>query len=375
MTGALSNAITGAKSSQTALLQIQSNATWTKYSEIDITSGNSYFAKLAATNGSVAPQLPVDGGQFVIAAANALTLNATNLFAPAIGGRGGSVDITGTNLVVAASDLVSSFAGNSAYSGYLILDADQISNLGVESVLIGGTRSSTASGTLITATALNLEVETDAAHPLTGPELLLVSLAPTVAGTAKGLTVDADSVIAAKGSVAAGSDNALIIGVDPVAQYKGPGGTLSGYTAGVSGDGSLLRVTNGDVVSVTRIFVPGLYTPPATTPTATGPASATALGSLVIDSGVRISGNSLMLDTSGTSTLASDASLQAKNYELSGSIVNLGVVPAGTAGLALSSQLIAELRRRRPRSACVAPRCSTSMASPPSAMPVRRSVR
>ncbi|MDR3659527.1 MAG: filamentous hemagglutinin family protein [Mycobacterium sp.] len=337
MTGTLGNAITGATSSQTALLELQSNATWTRYSEIDITSGNSYFAKLAATNGTVTPRLPSDAGQLVVAAATALSLDATDLFAPASGGRGGEVDITGSNLLVVASDLKDSFAGASAYSGYVILDADQISALGVESVLIGGTRTSTSSGTLITATALDLQVATDAAHPLTGPELLLVSLAPTTAGAGSGLVVDAGSVIAAKGSVASGADTTLIVGVVPVAQYNSAG-KLTGYSAGVSGDGALLRVSDGGMVTVTRNYVPGLYTGPGPLPT-----SSTALGSLAIGAGVTLSGTTLTLDTSGSSTLASDAVLQAKNYDLSGSVINFGAVPAGTAGLTVSSQLIADL--------------------------------
>ncbi len=341
MTGVLGNAIDGSRSSQTALLQIQSNATWTKYSEIDIASGNSYFAALAATNGTVTPRLAIDAGQLVVAAANALTLDASNLFAPATGGRGGQLDIAGTNMLVVASDLRRSFASNSAYSGYLFLDADMISNLGVESVLIGGTRTSTAAGTLITATAENLEVDTDAGHALSAPDLLLVSLAPTSADGSRGLVVGSGSVITAKGSVSTASADPLVIGVDPVALHNGPSGALSGYTAGVSGDGSLLRVSNGGIATVTRNFVPGIYTPPATTPTATGPVFATALGQLTIGGGVVLSGNALTLDSSGSTTIAADATLAAKNYDLSGGIVSLGNVPTGTAGLTVSQQLLA----------------------------------
>ena len=53
------------------------------------------------------------------------------------------------------------------YSGALVLDADQLSHLGATSLLIGGVRSNTSSGILITPTALDLTVATDAAHPLT----------------------------------------------------------------------------------------------------------------------------------------------------------------------------------------------------------------
>ena len=328
MTGTLTNAITGAKSSQTSLLEIQSGAVWSKYSEIDITTGNKYFANLAASNGTAVPQLPIDAGQLSIAAATSLVLNATNNFAPAAGGRVGQADITGNNILVVANDLAQSFQSNSAYNGYLFLDADQISALGVGSVLIGGVRSQTTSGTLITATALNLEVDTDAAHPLTGPELLLVSLAPTSPSpSVHGITVDAGSVIAANGTVPASSDQALTIGVNPVAQYSSTG-TLTGYSPGVSGDGSLLRVSNGTLVSVTRNYVPGIYTGPGPTPTSSSP-----LGSLTIGAGVSISGNSITLDSSGTNTLPASANLQGQNFDLSANIINLG---GGSGGLVLS---------------------------------------
>lgn len=342
MTGTLGNAINGSRSSQSALLQIQSKATWSNYSEIDIASGNSYFAALARTNGTAMPRLAIDAGQIVLAATNALTLDATNLFAPAEGGRGGQVDITGINMLVVASDLSQGFAANSAYNGYLFLDADQISNLGIESILIGGTRSSTAAGTLISATAKNLEIATDAAHALSAPELLMVSLAPTSADGSRGVVVDAGSIIAAKGNASTTSADPLVFGADPVAQYTNINGvsTLTGYSAGVSGDGSLLRVSNGSTVAITRHFVPGSYTPPATTPTATGPVSVTPRGSLAFGGGVTISGNALTFDSSGTATIAADATLVAKNFDLAANVINLG---GGSGGLVLSQNLIASM--------------------------------
>ncbi len=87
--------------------------------------------------------------------------------------------------------------------------------------------------------------------------------------------------------------------------------------------------------------MPGAYTPPATTPTASGPVSTTARGSLSIGSGVTLSGNALTLDSSGSTTVAADAVLAAKNYDLSGGVVSLGNVPSNTAGLTVSQQLLA----------------------------------
>ena len=150
-----------------------------------------------------------------------------------------------------------------------------------------------------------------------------------------GITVAAGSVIAARGVVAAGSDAPLAFGVNPVIVYDAYGNKL-GYSTGVSGDGALLRVSNGAAVTVTRNFVPGIYTPPATS--VTGPVAPIALGSLSIGAGANISGNALTLDSSGSSTLAQDAVLKAKNYDLSGSVIDLG---GGAGGLALSANVIA----------------------------------
>lgn len=311
MTGTLGNTITGQRSSQTALLEIQSKAVWSRYSEIDIAHGNSYFAGLAAANGVTAPLLPIDGGVLTVNAVNALNLQATNRFAPAEGGRGGTVAIAGSNILVRASDLATPAAD--ANAGYIVLDADQLSNLGATTVLIGGTVSLGASGRIVAATAANLEIETDAAHALSAPELLLVTQA--VDG-ANGLTVDAGSVIAAAGTVPNGSDVAI---------------TMS------PASGSLLRVSNGAPIGITRTKAQAtgaslaIGTTPGTSTIAAMPGAA-----------VRISGVSLALDTSGSAVVDLSAVLAATNYALSGNVINLGNVPAGSAGLTISPQLIAQ---------------------------------
>ncbi|MDR3417050.1 MAG: hypothetical protein P4L83_12765, partial [Nevskia sp.] len=303
MTGTIANAITGAKSSATALFELQSDSVWTKYSKIDVTYGDAYFAALAAAAGTATPRLAEDAGQMIIAAASKLTLDATNDFTAASGGRGGEIDITGSNILVLASDQSESTADAAANT--IVLSADQVSTLGVESVLLGGYRTTTTGGVLITATAENVEVKTDAADPLSGPELLLV----TKAG-GSGITVDAGSVIAAKGSVSAASSDALIIGA-----------------TSASGDGALLRVSNGGVVTVTRNDLP-----------------ASPTGTLTIKTGALLSGTSLTLDSSGTATgtgttVADGATLSASNYDLAGGVINIG---GGSSGLVLTDALIAD---------------------------------
>lgn len=329
--GALGNSLTGARSSQTAVFQLQSQSVWSQYSRIDITSGTTFFRNQAlAANQAPAP-LPIDGGVLVLGAINSLKLGGTNLFAPGssdlapgLVGAGGQVQIGGSEILIAHLN-----AGQTAPAGYLVLDPDQISNLGAASVLIGGTASVVNGVQQIAATALDLEVMTDAAHPLTGPELLLVSLG----GNGRGVVVDAGSVIDAVGSVPAGTDRDIVFGINPVAILDSTG-KVTGYTAGVSGDGALLRVSNGSLVNVTRNFVPGQYSGPGTLPS-----GSTANGKFSIGSGAIINGgNALTLDTSGNGTLASSVILSAKNYDIAGSVINIG---GGSSGVVLNSTVLA----------------------------------
>jgi hypothetical protein len=54
--GTWTNTLTGARSSQTALFQLQSASVWNKYSDITITGGTRFFTNLAISNGIVPPQ-------------------------------------------------------------------------------------------------------------------------------------------------------------------------------------------------------------------------------------------------------------------------------------------------------------------------------
>ncbi|WP_342710252.1 filamentous hemagglutinin family protein [Bradyrhizobium sp. B124] len=343
VTGTLGNTLTGARSSQSAVFQLQSQAVWSRYSRIDITSGTTFFRNQALAAGKAPPPLPIDGGVLVLGAINSLDLAGTNRFAPGTSdlapglvGGGGQVQIGGSNILIRAADqavpagdcLAGSAPGCTGSVNYLVLDADQISRLGASSVLIGGTAQVVDGVQNITASALNLEVLTDAAHPLTGPELLLVSLAGDGnLVTGRGLVIGDGSVVRAIGAVPGGTDRDITIGALPVQQSDGS------YVF-ASGDGALLRVSNGNTVKVSRIYVPGQYAgngPP--------PSSQTPLGAFSIGAGAVIDGgNALTLDTSGSGTLASNAILNARNYDIAGSVINIG---GGSTGIVLNPAVLA----------------------------------
>lgn len=328
--GRAANLLTGARSSQTSLFEVQPKSAWDQYSAITITSGTSFFSKQAVSNGTAVPPLPIDGGVLTIGATSTLSLNGTNRFAggssilaPGSMGEGGQVQISAADIVVLASDRSAPARDGTGRTPYLVLDADEISGLGATSVLIGGTAEPNATGVTITPDALDLVIATDAAHPLTGPELILVTK-----GGDKGLVVESGSVIRAEGSGAAGSGHDITIGANPVKQSGGS------YSPGIVGDSALLRVSTGTPVAVTQLYVPGVYKGPGPLPPGSTP-----LGRFTIEPGVVIDGgNALTLASSGSGTLAADAKLVAKNYDLAGDVINIG---GGSSGLVLTAATLA----------------------------------
>ena len=58
--GSYGNALSGSTQSATYLFAVQSRDVFAKYSSIELTSGNTYFAKLAKDAGSTVPSLPVE---------------------------------------------------------------------------------------------------------------------------------------------------------------------------------------------------------------------------------------------------------------------------------------------------------------------------
>lgn len=228
--GYFSDALTGARTATPVLFDVQSAATWGKYSEYRITNADSFFAAQAASAGTATLALARDAGQLVLAATGSLSLGATLDTTAGKNGAAALVDIAAQDIQIVGS-------GESALDGYLHVAASDLDALGAGSLLLGGTRSQASTGTLINVLANSVVVSTDAANPLTAPEILLVAKSDptgTDPNATNGLWVQSGSVIAAKGSLTSN------------------GGTLLIGDATHSGDGALLRVTNGAQVGVVR---------------------------------------------------------------------------------------------------------------------------
>ncbi|WCM25948.1 filamentous hemagglutinin family protein [Sphingomonas sp. QA11] len=305
--GYFADALTGARSATPALFDVQSAAVWGKSSQYTLTTADSYFASHAVAAGIATPALPRDAGQLVLAATGALSLGAALDTTPGKNGAAAQVDIASRDIQIIGS-------GEQALAGYLQISAADLDALGAGSLLIGGVRSQTSAGTAIDVVSNSIVVSTDAADPLTGPEVLLVAKSdPTGAdpNAANGLWVQSGSVIAAKGSLPASGEQTLILG-----------------DATHSGDGALLRVSNGTQVGVTR--------------TNAGP---NPQGLLTVSSGVSIDGGAaLTLDSSGNLSFDPAASFAGANIAVDAPAITFtsSANPAGLSGFVVGPNGLAQ---------------------------------
>ncbi len=290
--GYMGNTLSGSRSATPTLFDVQSGAVWQQYSQYTFTSANSFFPTLAASAGNVTPPLPMDGGQLVLAATKNLSLGATLDAAPATGGAPAEVDIASQDIQIVGN-------GETALAGYLGINAGQLDALGAGSLLIGGTRTQTANGITIDAIANSVVVSNDAANPLTGPEIMLVTKTDssgTDPNAANGLRIDAGSVIAAQGSFPVAKDLPITIGQNANSATN---------TTAVSGDGALLRVSEGGDATVTRL-------------------DTTGTGLLTVGAGASLTGGqSLTLDSSGKLTFDPTATLSAHTIAVDGFVITL----------------------------------------------------
>jgi filamentous hemagglutinin len=259
---------------------------------------NSFFASQAAANGTATPALPIDAGQLVVTANGngaTLALDGTMVAQPAAGGRGAQVDL---NVVGGGFDIVNGTASDA--NNLVQLDANALSKLGVDSLLIGGVRSQSASGTTIAVGASDVQVD-NAGSVLSGPEIILAAT--------NAVNVTSGSSIQASGTFT-GQANDLTIGT----------------SGGASGDGALLRVSSGPQATVTRNNLLG------STPT------------LSVESGAMVGGTSVLLDSSSATNIGSGAQLSAASFSVSAQNIAIGnATSTASSTLLLTTSLLNQL--------------------------------
>lgn len=315
----------GAHSSGSELFAIQSSSVWRQYSEYSFSTANSYFTDKANHDGVAIPRLPVDAGRIAVVAQQQLLLGATELSAPAAGGRGGELDISSDKLAVLSSSVnPQSFTA----AGYVVVASEQLASF--ESVLIGGLRSDTSKGTMITGTASDLAVDTP--DGLSAPEIMLVTqpgttqqtvsssfqvnangtwydgttqfsaLAPKGTGT---ISIATGSVITTNGVVHTGAGRNFYVASNPSS-----GTTAAQVAAALGGtlDSTGTVITGADINKL-PVSVPGVYsngTPPSAA--VLSGYSTPGLGALFVvsqDSTVSVTGPSASPLTIQFTTLAS----------------------------------------------------------------------
>ena len=270
---------------------VMPGAVFSRYSDIATYSFDGYASQLAQQAGLVA-RTPYDAGTAVLDASKSLVLQGTGRFGAGPEGLLGNLDISAPNIAVLASGAVA------PDPSYLVIDEQSLQNFGAGSVLLGGTRSAAAAGTLVTVNAGHVDVDIGAGSPWTGPEILLAATSS--------ISVKDGSVLQATGTVSRDTNSLLL-----------------------AGDGALLRLSTGARVGIARAYASG---------SAQG-----SDGELDIGKAALSSDGSLTLEGTKTIALSADAALSGRQLDLSSVRVNLGDAPAGTPGTTLGAATVANL--------------------------------
>ncbi|MFC4313792.1 filamentous hemagglutinin family protein [Steroidobacter flavus] len=312
MSGYFTDGLTGARDARNTSFLVQSREVWGQYSEYAITDMDDFFSDQAASQGTALPRLMRDAGRLALAATQSLSLGARLNTTAGEGGAGAQVDIASERIQIIGGDA-------SARDGYLQIAASDLNSLGAASLLIGGTRSQTKQGVTIDAQTSSLVVSNDAGSALRGPEILLVTNGGGGA-VEDGLYLESGSAIRAQGEIPASASVPIRIGREADAANN---------IAGVSGDGTLLRVSNGAPVLVDRRNVTG-----------TG-------GLLQIGAGATLDGGAVLsLDATGDTRLDATAVLAARAIDANSSLVSIvanAADGAGLGGLVIGAQTLAQL--------------------------------
>ncbi len=392
--------LTGAQSATALRFLVQSRDVWGAYSDYEVSSANQFFFDRAATNGTNASVLPIDAGRLVLNAVSAIS------FAPGtVNGAAGTFKAAdgtkltgaGVQLDVAGSYVEVNDTGIADATGYAAISASALRAIGAESILIGGTRTLTDNGLLISPTSYGVIIANDASSPLQAAEVMIVAK-PQLSSTATSVALDdsgdtlqvympdtsTGSIVVRSSAVIQASGEsrsrygAVMLGVDlstlpditgtytvaqlQAAQQKGvdfasastgPKKALDAYyTALTQSLGGFVRVSNGNQVAVqTPSYAqlhPSISVVDDTASTSTGAAtytlaSVSLAGSITIQNGATLAGGRALAIVSPQGThIDAGANLSGHNILLAGEGVTVG--GTGDAGLVVGANTLAAIR-------------------------------
>jgi filamentous hemagglutinin len=315
-------------------------------------TANTFFTARAQAAGNQTPPLPVDAGRLALGATQALTLAGARLLTEhEPGSRGTNVDISADRLAITAPDATDT----SGLAGYVQLRASDLTALNAQSLLLGGTRTSTADGTDVRVTAKDVVIANSASNPLRLPEVIIAA--------SDSVTARAGSVIQGVGSsktsnISIGYKYDPAVPVTDSAQVARRDINADGKVDAadnIDGRGALLRVAGGTQAQISRDNV---IDRAKGTLQITSNASVNGDGSLILDatSDTRVLGQARL----GAGTLGRDTNgdgvIDARDNRIGGA-VNLaaGLISAGdtaganggsgiASGLVLSNNILDQLR-------------------------------
>jgi filamentous hemagglutinin family protein len=260
---------------------------------------NSTLAQTASSAGDIPPRLPVDAGQLVFSATQTMALNGNVMGEAGSGGLAGLVEISSPeNILIAGS-------GSPNQPGVLVLNASELSSFNA-SLLIGGVQQTDATGTRVIAQTGNITVD-NSGTPLTGPDIILVANQQLT--LAPGADIEASSALS-------GAAPTILLGTSGIAG---------------SGNGVLLRVSADPTAITSRSGVDSSTQPV-----------------LTIGAGVQLKGSSLIIDSTGQTTLDPGAILNGKSIAIASGQISLALNDPGNlqsvGGLVLSGTALQTLQ-------------------------------
>ncbi len=266
---------------------IETNSDVKKHAEYSIQSANDFFTQQANNKHLTVPILPVDSGQISINASTRLVLEGRfNVLAPK--GKGAKMDISAKNIKI-VNNLDDS-------TDALEVLANDINNLKVDSLLLGGTRvfDNVSGETKFTTSADNIIFE----------DHTKIDVLDLVAVAQNNVEIKNDAIINASGTVNTGDEKISI-----------------------KGDGAFIRFSADKQITLNRTESFGNH------------------GSLLIDQGATIGASkSMILDATQSTVLNGDIKMKSGSLFLSANSINLGEVGAlGGTALNLSNETLSKL--------------------------------
>ncbi len=262
-------------------------------------TGNAFFTEAARLLDIAKPQrMPTDAGFLAIQGNTALQLNGDVLTTHGVKGRGAEIDVSSN-----ADMYVIGGTGAAPVGATVVLDTSILNSWGAENLLIGGLRTRTDAGAVITVRTSRVVLD-NPDDILMAPDITLVSRAL--------LTVTAGSSIGATGEHP--RDNNI-------------------YT--LSGDGTLLRVSQDAGAAIVRTNVTGSTAPLMT-----------------IGAGAHIAGTGVILDSTYGTVLDPTVDLKSTYLALGSGQISLVLSPVGALTgsvvpqhLVLSGQLLQDVEQ------------------------------